>query len=197
MRNIITIIALAVVCSLSAQTNVVQEGYYEMIDSTGNVFDTKESEKEVIQAIYNYYINTGKKATYRSPKIRVDFDNDFFTVHSDTVFIATEQIEIVNTILIDSIEHPVDNFTFFNENTIDTLTVTPCFEDYGAKIWYHVGDVNTYPHRIYFPTKELEFIGIMFSDSLTTEEKTYKTEFIIERNRNRMSGNTSYRYLSE
>lgn len=183
--------------SMIAQSNVVQEGYYEMIDSTGNVFDAKASEKEVIQAIYNYYINTGERATYRSPQIRVDFDDNFFSVQSDTVFIATEQIEIVNSIYIDSIVYPVEDVTFFLEEELDTITVTPCFEDYGDKIWYHVGDVNKYPHRIYFPTKELEFIGIMFSDSLTTEEKTYKTEFIIERNKNRLSGNTSYRYLSE
>lgn len=180
-----------------AQTNVVQEGYYEMIDEAGNVFDTKASEREVIQGIYNYYLNTGKKATYRSPNLRIDFDDDFFSrVHSDTVFIDTEQVRIVNSIVFQNDSISVSDIQFFDEIVTDTVTVTPCFEDYSnPKSWFHVGDTDNYPHRIWFPTKEYEFIGLMFSDSLTTEEKATKTSFVIERSINRLSGNTSYKYL--
>lgn len=109
---------------------------------------------------------------------------------TDTVYVESEYITVNGE------EYKVSDIELIvDKEIVDTITVTTCFEDYGDKVWFHVGDPKTYPHRIYFPTKELEIIGIMFQDSLTLDMKRYQNVFKIERTTNHENGTTTYRNL--
>jgi hypothetical protein len=202
MKKLVAILLILSFGMGFSQTNVVQEGYYEMIDSTGNVFDTKQSEKEVIQAIYNYYINTGLKATYRSPNVRVDFDDDLFTkkvdtfyvdvptVHYDTVFIATEQPKIVNAIMVNGVEYREEDIeAMYLAKRIDTLIVTQCFEDYNKKIWLWTDE-----NSVWIPFKEVGFSHV-YVDSLPDWKKMYVDKWKVERTIDRVSLKKTFREL--
>lgn len=120
----------------------------------------------------------------------------------DTIFEEIETIvEVIKEVERDSItvggvDYKVSDIELILPvQTIDTINVNTCFEDYDKKQWFHVGPIDTYPHRIYFPTKELEIIGIMFKDSLTIDMKKYQGKFKVERTIDHSNGTTQYRNL--
>lgn len=193
--NKVILICLLAVCSLSAQVvDIKQIGYHKVM-----VADTLYSQHSQEYQAQEMQLNLRFEGIYSEiilAKKVVKIISMPESIQSDTVFMDTEQIKIVNAIWYQSDSIPVSDIIFFNEKVVDTVSVTPCFEDFdNPKTWFHVGDLNMYPHKIWFPTKEFEFIGVMFSDSLTTDEKANKTKFVIERTKDRMSGNTFYEYL--
>lgn len=114
----------------------------------------------------------------------------------DTIYETIHDSIILDYIIVNNIRYKVSEIELIlPKQTIDTVSINTCFEDFEEKQWFHVGEVNIYPHRIYFPTKELEIIGVMFTDSLTTDMKKYQNKFKIERTVDHSTGTTKYKNL--
>ena len=77
--------------------------------------------------------------------------------------------------------------------SIDTIFLNTCYAQTDTnKVWYHGGDIDAYPHIIYFPTKELSMIGVQFNEKLTDDMKKYQTKFTVKRIRNHEDATTKY-----
>lgn len=163
----------------SQEINIVKEGYFIMYDANGIKFDQKLTEAEAIQGLYNYQISTGKIGTYVAPTMRIDISGLKPPTISDTIYIPGEVIYEAKP------------------SEIDTIQVELCWDLLGKKVWYHGGDINMYPHPIYFPTKEKGMIRVEFKDTLTIPQKIYQTKWKLERLKDFENARTLYSTIKE
>lgn len=83
-------------------------------------------------------------------------------------------------------------------NSVDILTVTSCYEPgSNSRIFVYTKEEGVYPARIHFPTEELGFIGVIFTEQapLTADMKENQTTFRIERTVDHKTGEVMYVYL--
>lgn len=77
--------------------------------------------------------------------------------------------------------------------SVDTITIHTRWDNPAdsTKLWLFAGGKEIRPHTVYFETRELCFIPVVF-DSLTTDMRKYQTEFIVRRVRDHLNAETKY-----
>ena len=179
-----------------AQVDVVQSEYYQV--KVGDSLISQHSQQyQAIEKLLNLKMQRIEDAYVLPPAMTVNYEFPIIDeCVSDTIYMPSDSIRYVDFIQVDGKDYKVSEIEFMlPKEEVDTIFLAPCFDEVEKKQWFHVGDTQVYPHRIWFPTKNNEFVAVMFSDSLTLDMKRYQTEFKVERRKNHLEAKIYYRNL--
>ncbi len=188
IKKIIFAIAILTFGVSIAQTNIVKEGYYQVIVSD-TVYSQHSDQANAIETLINLrFANHESNARMTSPTYRVDLDIP--SVQCDTVFIDNEQGEIVNSIVVGEKEYKVSEIeAMLLSEVTDTIVVTECFEDYNDKIWLWDN-----PNHVWIPFKETGLSHVKV-DSMPDWKKILQNKYRLERTKSHVDARTEYKEL--
>jgi len=123
-----------------------------------------------------------------SPTYRVDLDIP--NQVPDTVYIPSEGGKEVDFIVVDGKEYKVSEIeAMLLSESIDTITVTECFEDYNQKTW--LWDT---PDHVWIPFKETGLSHVKV-DSMPDWKKILQNKYTLQRTKNHLTARTEYKEL--
>lgn len=184
-KGILFIILLHLSLSGSAQTkvDVRQIGYNEIIVAD-TLYSRHSQQYQAIETLLNLKMNGIDASMIPAPmKVFAEVGND---VLYDTIYEYKE----VDQITFDGKQYKAEDFIgVYQENEIDTILATECFEDFDKKIW-----MWTTESTVWIPFKETGFSHVQV-DSLPIWKKKYQNKWRLEQNKSRVESKTEYREL--